>query len=171
MKRRSTPAMNVGISLLVLVFVNLCLVTFGVLSLQNAQADRQMSRKAAEHTREYYEAVNNVQMQIRDNQKLLKRLSRDVSFAKEPAKYEEEIKKEFAGKADYEMSEEGECLFHYVCPVSDRQELSAVVRQKEDEQGSHIEITQWNLQAAGTWEADRSMKLYQGTENQDKEIK
>lgn len=64
MKKREMRITSMGIPLLILVFINLCLVTFSVLSLQNAVTDEKMSRKAAEHTTAYYEAVNAVNRRL-----------------------------------------------------------------------------------------------------------
>lgn len=71
MKKREIPVMNVGISLIILIFMNICLAAFAVLSLENAVSDYSLSKKTAKHTTQYYEAVNNVQEQLaKKNQEL-----------------------------------------------------------------------------------------------------
>ncbi len=71
MKKREIPVMNVGISLIVLIFMNICLAAFAVLSLENAVSDYSLSKKTATHTTQYYEAVNKVQEQLaKKNQEL-----------------------------------------------------------------------------------------------------
>lgn len=50
MRKKGMPVMNVGISLLILVFMTLALLTFSVLALENAVADKRLSQKAADHT-------------------------------------------------------------------------------------------------------------------------
>lgn len=47
-----------GISLILLIFLSLCLMTFSLLSLSGATADERLSQKAANRTTEYYAAVN-----------------------------------------------------------------------------------------------------------------
>ena len=64
MNKKNIPVVNVGISLLILIFMTLSLLTFSVLSLENAVADRRLSRKMAEHTSSYYAAVSRVQEQL-----------------------------------------------------------------------------------------------------------
>ena len=49
---------NMGTSLLLVVFVVLCLVVFAVLSISTAQADYNLSSNQAELTSQYYEACN-----------------------------------------------------------------------------------------------------------------
>ena len=43
MNKKNIPVVNVGISLLILIFMTLSLLTFSVLSLENAVADRRLS--------------------------------------------------------------------------------------------------------------------------------
>ena len=50
MKKREIPVMNVGISLIILIFMNICLAAFAVLSLENAVSDYSLSKKTATHT-------------------------------------------------------------------------------------------------------------------------
>ena len=71
MKKREIPVMNVGISLIILIFMNICLAAFAVLSLENAISDYSLSKKTATHTTQYYSAVNKVQEQLAEkNQEL-----------------------------------------------------------------------------------------------------
>ncbi len=46
-----------GISLMLLIFLSLCLITFSLLSLSGATADAKLSQNSAERTTEYYAAV------------------------------------------------------------------------------------------------------------------
>ncbi|MCD8011916.1 MAG: hypothetical protein LUG99_01825 [Lachnospiraceae bacterium] len=46
-----------GISLMLLIFLSLCLITFSLLSLSGATADSKLSQNSAERTTEYYAAV------------------------------------------------------------------------------------------------------------------
>ena len=71
MKKREITVMNVGISLIILIFMNICLAAFAVLSLENAISDYSLSKKTATHTTQYYNAVNKVQEQLAEkNQEL-----------------------------------------------------------------------------------------------------
>ena len=53
MKKREIPVMNVGISLIILIFMNICLAAFAVLSLENAVSDYSLSKKTEKHTTQY----------------------------------------------------------------------------------------------------------------------
>lgn len=46
-----------GVSLMLLIFLSLCLITFSLLSLSGATADETLSQKSADRTTQYYAAV------------------------------------------------------------------------------------------------------------------
>ena len=48
--------MNVGISSLILIFIVLCLVTFGLLSMSSARNDLTMAERNGDSVKEYYRA-------------------------------------------------------------------------------------------------------------------
>jgi hypothetical protein len=50
--------MNIGLPSIMLIFVVLCLVSFGVLSMVSANADWKLSQKVLARQRGYYEACN-----------------------------------------------------------------------------------------------------------------
>ena len=57
-RKFSYPPIHVGVSLLLVVFLVLCMVIFSVLSLSGALKDYKYSEKNAIRTTEYYEANN-----------------------------------------------------------------------------------------------------------------
>ena len=58
MRSRTFPMMNMGMALLITIFVVLCLVTFAALSLVSARNDQGNSEKLAEATTAYYDSTN-----------------------------------------------------------------------------------------------------------------
>lgn len=73
MNKRREFAMNIGLPSILLIFVVLCLISFGVLSLVSANSDRKLSQKVLDRSSEYYEACNqaeemlyNVDTQLHD---------------------------------------------------------------------------------------------------------
>jgi hypothetical protein len=61
MKTKREFSINIGLPSIMLIFVVLCLVSFGVLSLVSANADRKLSQKVLDRQQEYYEASNEAQ--------------------------------------------------------------------------------------------------------------
>lgn len=133
MKKKGIPVMNVGISLLILIFMTLSLLTFSVLSLENAVADRRLSQKAADHTTAYYAAANRIQEQI-------------------AARMQEAENDNLATGTQFSFEEE----------VSDGQMLTVSVVLTEEDGEKGFDVTQWRLQSSDEWEADRSLDVYQG---------
>lgn len=133
MKKKGIPVMNVGISLLILIFMTLALLTFSVLSLENAVADRRLSQKAADHTTAYYDAANRIQEQIAD-------------------RMQEAQEQNLAAGTQFSFQEE----------VSDGQILIGSVVVTGDGEERDFDVVQWQLQSSEDWEADRSLDVYQG---------
>lgn len=133
MRKKGMPVMNVGISLLILVFMTLALLTFSVLALENAVADKRLSQKAADHTTAYYAAADRIQEQIAD-------------------RMQEAEEQDLAAGTQFSFEEE----------VADGQMLtvSVVLTEMDGERG--VDVTRWQLRSSDEWEADRSLDVYQG---------
>ena len=58
MKNKFQFSLNIGLPSILLVFVILCLVSFGVLSLVSANSDRKLSQKVHARSSHYYEVCN-----------------------------------------------------------------------------------------------------------------
>ena len=58
--------MNIGLPSIVLIFVVLCLVSLGVLSLVSANADKKLSAKVLERSQAYYQACNQAEEMLCD---------------------------------------------------------------------------------------------------------
>ena len=69
-KKTSYPPLNMGISLMLVIFIILCMVVFSVLSLSTSLKDYNYSEQNAENTKAYYEACNQAERElasIKDN--------------------------------------------------------------------------------------------------------
>lgn len=140
MKKREIPVMNVGISLIILIFMNICLAAFAVLSLENALSDYSLSKKTAEHTTQYYKAVNKIQEQLAEkNQELV---NRDKNRHKNG---------QTLAQKQLKLTEE----------VSKRQQLSVVLQLDETGRYPQYYIKKWKLCSSDDWKADDSLDVYQ----------
>ena len=140
MKKKEVPVMNVGISLIILIFMNICLAAFAVLSLENALSDYSLSKKTAEHTTQYYKAVNKIQEQLAEkNQELV---NRDKNRHKNGQKIT---------KKQLKLTEE----------VSKRQQLFVVLQLDETCRYPQYYIKKWKLCSSDDWQADDSLDVYQ----------
>ena len=63
-KKTSYPPVNMGLSLMLVVFIILCMVVLSVLSLSTALKDYDYSAQNAKNTIEYYEACNKADQRL-----------------------------------------------------------------------------------------------------------
>lgn len=167
MRKRGIPVMNVGISLLILIFITLSLLTFSVLSLENAVADRRLSEKAAEHTSDYYAAVGRVQERLAE---YMETARENGSAAGEQVTFEEEVSAgqrlvvtiRLTGEEDTDGAPDGENEAEPAAPGEENETEPAALDEDNDAAGAPgYEVTQWQLQSDEEWEPDRSLDVYQ----------
>ena len=138
MKKREIPVMNVGISLVILIFMNICLAAFAVLSLENAVSDYSLSKKTAVHTTQYYKAVNKVQEQL--------------------AKKNQELRGEASQKAIQKKAIQKEIKLTE--SVSKSQQLVVTLRLDDTQKYPEYYIEKWQLCSSEDWQADDSLDVY-----------
>ena len=64
--KSSRNKVSIGASSLILIFIVLCMATFGLLSLSSAQGDLKLARRNADAVKGYYEADNEGQQWLKD---------------------------------------------------------------------------------------------------------
>ena len=192
MKKREIPVMNVGISLIILIFMNICLAAFAVLSLENAVSDYSLSKKTAKHTTQYYEAVNNVQEQLaKKNQELREKAETKTTEAKSSQKKAEtktteikSIQKKAETKTTETKSTEKKIKAETVKNMQSQKDIKKVAKSQIkltesvsksqqlvvtlqlDETGGYPQyyIQKWKLCSSDDWQADDSLDVYQSGE-------
>lgn len=182
MKEREIPVMNVGISLIILIFMNICLAAFAVLSLENAVSDCSLSKKTATHTTQYYEAVNKVQEKLaKKNQELREKAEAEKKAATktiedksspqkaetktaETKSTEKKIKAETVKNMQKDIKKVAKSQIKLIESVSKSQQL--VVTLQLDETGDYPQyyIQKWKLCFSEDWQADDSLDVYQSGE-------
>ena len=75
-KEKGYPGFQVGTSFLLVIFVIICLVLLGVLSLSGALRDKSYSDKVAEKTGRYYAAVSEAQHKLGEIDKALSEMDK-----------------------------------------------------------------------------------------------
>lgn len=70
-EQNSRNKVNIGASSLILIFIVLCMATFGLLSLSSAQGDLKLASRNAEAVKGYYETDNKGQRWLRDVDRIL----------------------------------------------------------------------------------------------------
>ena len=86
-KEKGYPGFQVGTSFLLVIFVIICLVLLGVLSLSGALRDKSYSDKVAEKTGRYYAAVSEAQHKLGEIDKALSEMDKAGDWGR--CRYEE----------------------------------------------------------------------------------
>ena len=109
MPKKTQFKLNIGLSSILLIFVVLCLVSFAILSLVSANADKKLSLKMLERSTIYYDACNQFET---DCAKLYNILSNTYSESTDEASYFKTL---------------GQSQKTYVYTLSDLQTLEIIV--------------------------------------------
>lgn len=65
-KKQKYPLINMGTSLMLVIFIILCFIIFSTLSLSSSLRDRNYSQKAIEKTEDYYQASSLAQRKLKE---------------------------------------------------------------------------------------------------------
>ena len=163
-----------GVSLMLLIFLSLCLIIFSLLSLSGAVADETLSNQAADRTTEYYAAVttaNETLAQIDAQLAAYLRKAEDPGTAeaiqqKTEAAYLRlcsQIGEDVPG-VSWDDSENGDAAgaVSFSVDIDDDQilqvQLGVSYPVSDDE--SLYRIHTWKVVNTGDWNADNSMHLF-----------
>lgn len=126
--KKNNISFHIGSSSLLLIFVILSLVSFAVLSLSSAVADKKLTDKMVKKTTDYYEACNQAQDKLHTLDLYLSKL------------YESGVTKE----EFFETAQDGTS---FAITVSDYQTLEVDVTflYPDTKEGPFYEITAWSL--------------------------
>ena len=156
MKTRNRPALNVGISSIIVIFAILCLVIFAALSLTSASADYRLTEKLKEHTDEYYSACSAAE-------DLLDEIDRRLADAHAETASGEDVQaayfgrvisslSELSGLSGLEITETYDTVtVHFSTPISAEQslEVSLTVLCPQEPGDRFYRVDSWKAVATG----------------------
>lgn len=150
--KKENPIINFGASLLLVVFLILCLVTFAVLTLSSAANDYEFSRKLAVRKAAYYEANNQAEYLLKEIDQMLmegKDWEQAVSLSTDTVLI----------TADFD--ENNVPVINYSVPLDDTQALSVCLElSPTDAAGDNTyHIRKWQVVSITEWESDDSITL------------
>lgn len=159
---------STGISLLLLIFLSISLLTFSLLSLSSAQTDKTLGQKSADRTVEYYAAdsqANRILAQI-DQQlaDLLLLAEADPNPEETFLSSISSIPPSLSAVSWTESSAENQLSF--TVPVKEGQVLQAelLICYPKEAQDSMYRIQTWKILNTDVWTADTNQHLYRLTE-------
>ncbi len=158
-----------GLSLLLLMFLSLCLITFSLLSVSEAAADQKLSSRSAARTTEYYAActaANELLSEI--DAQLAQNLGAAESADDPETQYLALCEAVPETLPDVSCSRTGDSLeLSFSVSVTDTQLLEVTLtavypRQEED---PLCEVAKWTITNTRDWNPDTSMNLYHTEKN------
>lgn len=154
-----------GVSLLLLIFLSLCLITFSLLSLSGAAADEKLSRKAADRTTEYYNAASEAYRIISEVDTQLAEYLKEAEDNTSPERtwYTQCARiPELLSRMSGIIWDANQRTLAFDVTVSDSQVLHVVlsVHYPESDSDTMYEITSWKIVNIQEWNPDKSQKLY-----------
>lgn len=141
---------NIGLSSLILIFIVLCLSTFGLLSLSSARGDLKLAERGAEAVKAYYEADSKGQQWLEKTDALLMRME-GKSLAEKYAA--------LAAEPGNVYDEAAGCIFTDI-PMEKGQSLRIEAVLIEGSGG--YEIRAWYVYDSGEYDIDDAMPVWDG---------
>lgn len=158
--KKPEPFVNIGSSLLMVIFLILCLVTFATLSLTSARSDYSFSERAAERRTQYYQACNTAEDVLAQIDEIL---VNTVTSNHSPNWMNELDFTQIDGKEfleaglDIDLDIESASL-SYQIPVNEKQALE-VRLALTDNSSEYYQIEKWQLVNTGSYESNSTLQL------------
>ena len=159
--KKSFEGSSVGTSLILVIFILLCLLTFGTLSMISANADNKLSISSAENVVEFYLADAKAQTKIKDIDKILQVLYDESENEQE---YYENVYKHFKNDTEVVVSQGEELDLNFITTVSTKEILSSQLRviYPNNAQKSCYKIQSWKLVNTKVWEESSDQNIWDG---------
>lgn len=162
-KEKSYPGFQVGTSFLLVIFVILCLVLLGVLSLSGALRDKEYGDRTAEKTRRYYQAVSEAQYRLGEIDAALVQAGESAESHDAYLERVEQMTETLEG-VSY-MEEGGKAVLSYETVITDSQNLSVELEVLDtEESGEHYKIIKWQEVSPSEWEEETTLPVLFGEE-------
>lgn len=155
---------NIGSSLLLTVFLILCLVAFAMLSLSSAKSDYSVTEQFAEHKTNYFEASSHAEKVLSEVDSILERTAEAHGSAFSPA-YSRAVTEELDGTSIDKINiscnaYRGTPLISYEVKSGKNQSLQVELLVTDfNSNDSYYEIRKWQLTSDEKWEGDNSVNL------------
>lgn len=163
--KQQTSFVNIGTSLLLVIFLVLTLVTFAVLSLTSARSDYNLSTRLASHKTEYYKASETAETIVDEIDRILKELSKkngaDLAAYRAEAELtlQQTVLEDTSLRWDSDTDTDTPTL-SFTVPMSESQALEVVLRITDYTNcETYYTIHSWNVISTDTWEGDQSIQL------------
>lgn len=150
-KKVNYPSVQFGTSLMLVVFMVLCLTAFASLSLSSALRDYKYSQKSAQKTSEYYQADSKAQHKLAEITKILEKTYKEF-----PESYIEHATQELAGIQDITI---GNTVSLQV-KINDSQALKVeLTLNNPAKKNSLYEVSCWKEISTKNWNSETTLPV------------
>ena len=166
MDKKKHFSMNAGISWILVIFILLCLVTFGVLSMVSANSDYQLSKKTADRVTAYYEACSRAQGVLEQIDDTLAGSFLDGAC---PQSALEKLAENQELTESHSLSVKDENTISFSEILSDTQALEVTLEAVQTPENGEpfYRITGWQVVTTAEWNYEDSGDLFNGTLDQE----
>lgn len=161
MKSKENEKVNAGIGIpsILLIFIVMCLMVFGALSLSTARNDRNLAYKNAEKSTEYYNAVGKSEELISlVDQKLADSMKSNPNDEK---KLYSALKQSIDNKEISFVNENNEDIIKITVDVNESKALEIKLKPTLNENKRYTTISH-KLIETKEWSADKNLEVFQG---------
>lgn len=157
-QEKSYPGFQVGTSFLLVIFVIICLVLLGVLSLSGALRDKGYSDRVAEKTKAYYGAVSQAQHRLGEINQAIAGLGGSYE---DYGSYLEDVGMIVSELEGVTATREGDSLvLSYKVPITDSQSLFVDLEVQDPGKGEGaIKISKWQEASEDVWEEEGTLPV------------
>lgn len=135
--KKTNVSIGMGGTLIITVFVVLCLMIFAALSFSTAYSDLKLSKKAQEMTRDYYSIHGRAE-------EILSQIS-DVLYDSDVNEKEEIIISKLSAIDFVSFIDEENLVAEYEVLGQKNQKINVILNILHDSKGYYYEIAAWNL--------------------------
>lgn len=158
---RQSPFINIGSSLLLVIFLILCLVTFATLSLSSTQSDYSFSVRAAERRTQYYQACNTAEDVLAQIDEILIKTADTSDRSRnwmEDLDFTQMNGEEFSAVESDIVLDIDDASLSYQVPVNEKQALEVKLKLAEGSTG-YYQIEKWQLINTGRRTDSQTLQL------------
>lgn len=156
-KNKNYPSVQFGTSLMLVIFMILCLTAFAVLSLSSALRNYDYSQKAAAKTYDYYKADGNANCKLAEIDQILKDSYHSDLYPDSALEKLEETE----GVTIIPSGEDSSTKLTYQIPVNERQSLNIQLSLHLNPSSEHdlYSISSWKEISVEEWNSNTTLPV------------
>lgn len=148
MKKKKTFHIGTGITSLLMIFVVLCLTTFGILSYTSANAEVALTKKNSDYVEAYYNAYSKGSTALADIDRAIFSISQQEDIEPYYQLIEEEVAKITLADANIEfVRNDREMYISVIINVTDKQQLFISLKVNEQSDSKRYQVVSCYLKS------------------------